>query len=281
MASCGAAPFRSCLKRLIRLSVLFLSSAPAWLAAHPGVDTALAYFSEQIRMLPGQQLPYIQRGNIYSNDGRYAQALADFQQAARLGEPLLVSFDLGVLYYRMGDFATARHYLDAFLDRYPDHQRGLEYRARLLRDAGEYRASVADFTHLFELRERPNPGDFSAVANMLASTGAEGIEQALAIIDQGHRKLGLTPQLQEQAIALELRRDRPDRAILRLRLLEPMLGESPQWKVDMADLLLQVGEPEQATALLDAAESQLDRLRRTPARLQIVEKIARMRQLPE
>lgn len=267
------------MKPIISLLCLFTLLAPTVLVAHPGADAALAHFNEQIRAHPGDPSLYLQRGTVYSHDGQYPQALEDFQQAARLGERILVSFDLGVLYYRMGEFDTARRYFDEFLQRFPNHTACLEYRARLLRDAGDYPAAVADFRRLFELRERPNPGDYSSAANMLASAGNEGIEQALEILDHGNSKLGITPQLQNQAIEFELRLNRTDRAIQRLRELEPMLGESPEWKVDMADLLLQSGQPGQAATLLDAAASQLATLRKTPARLETAERIDRLREL--
>lgn len=271
-------PIDQCLRPVLTFCCLLALATPAVLVAHPGADAALAYFNQQIREQPAQQLLYIQRGVIYSNDGQYQKALEDFRQAARLGERILVSFDLGVLHYRMGEFAAARHYFDEFLQRFPNHAACLEYRARLLRDAGDYGGAVADFRRLFELRERPNPGDFSSVASMLASAGDDAVEQALAILDQGNSMLGLTPQLQQQAIELELRRGRPDHAIDRLRRLEPLLGESPEWKVDLADLHLAYGDSEYAGRLLAEASRQLAAIRRTPARDELRERIALLQQ---
>jgi predicted Zn-dependent protease len=272
-------------KRLIRLlmkrafvfaCLLFLSAQQA-LFAHPGAHEALQHFSREIKAHPRQQSLYIQRGIAYSNDGQFPQAQADFERAAELGDPALVGFDFGVLYYRMADFDSARRYFDGFLQRYPNHAACLEYRARLLRDAGEYEASVADFRRVFELQQHPNPGHYISTARMLQSGGPDGIEQALEILDQGNKKLGLTPQLQRYAIQLELSRQQPENALQRMRELEPILGDSPDWKVDMGELLLQVRQPEQAAALLEAASQQLDTLRSTPARLQTREKIARLR----
>jgi tetratricopeptide (TPR) repeat protein len=258
---------------LICLIALF---GPQELYAHAGAHELLEHFSRQIEEKPREQSLYIQRGNVYSSEGQYPQAQADFQRAAELGDPILVGFDFGVLFYRMGDFATARRYFDGFLRRFPNHARCLEYRARLLRDSGDSKAAVADFRRVFELQERPNPGHYISAAKMLQSTGTDGIDQALVIIDQGNTKLGITPQLQHYAIQLELRRKRPDKAVERMRGLQPMLGESPDWKVGMGELMLQVGQPEQAGALLDAALLQLDTLRKTPARLELREKIHRL-----
>lgn len=240
------------------------------LRAHPGVEEALRYYDRQIEQSPRDQALYAQRGVVYSNDGQYEKAMADFRRAAELGDPLLVSFDLGVLHYRMGDFAAARRYFDAWLQRFPDHAACLEYRARLLRDAGDHDGAIADFRRVFVLQSRPNPGDYISVAEMLESRGDAGVAEALDVLDQGNAKLGVTPQIQRKAIALELRRKQPGRAIERMRSLEPMLGESPDWKVEMGELMLAAGRRDEAQACFRQAVDQLGGLRPTPARQQLM-----------
>ncbi len=262
---------------VIAPACLIFTLVSGGLYAHPAAHEALAHFSRQLDERPRDQSLYIQRGIVYSNDGQYPQAQADFQRAAELGDPVLVAFDFGVLEYRRGSLDIARRHFDAFLGRFPNHVPCLEYRARVLRDAGDYEAAVADFRRVFELHDQPNPGHFISTAQMLQSRDQQGIAQALAILDQGNQQLGLTPQLQRYAIQLELRRNQPDNAVARMLELESMLGASPDWKVDMAGLVLRVGKPEQAIALLDEASLQLDTLRSTPARLQLRERIDLMR----
>jgi len=191
-------------------------------------------------------------------------------RAAELGDPVLVSFDLGVLHYRMGDFAAARRYFDAWLQRFPNHAACLEYRARLLRDAGDHDGAIADFRRVFALQSRPNPGDYISVAEMFESRGDAGVAEALEVLDQGIAKLGVTPQIQRKAVALELRRKQPGRAIERMRALEPMLGESPDWKVEMGELMLAAGRREEAQIYFRRAADQLGGLRPTPARQQLM-----------
>ena len=62
-----------------------------------------------------------------------------------------------------------------------------------------------------------------------------------------------------------------------MRALQPALGQSPEWKVEMGELLLKVGNREQAEAMLDAASGQLIKLRKTPARLETLAKINTLR----
>ena len=247
--------------------LLFLWS-PAGLA-HPGAHEALEHFGKQIQINPLQQSLYIQRGIVYSNDGQYQQAQLDFERAAKLGDSVLVSFDFGVLYYRMADFGRAKKYFDQFLVRFPDHAACLEYRARSSRDSGDFNSAIADFRRVFKLQENPNPGHYISAAQMLRTMPPDGTEQALAILDQANEKLGMTPQIQKYAITLELQKKRPEKAIERMLALEPILGAGPEWKVGLAELLLVTGKEREANELLDTASLQLDNLRRTPAREQL------------
>jgi Tfp pilus assembly protein PilF len=261
--------------RLLALLVLFLCTP---VLAHPGASASIDHYSHEIERNPRDQAPYIRRGIAYSNDGQYDKALADFEQAKTLDEPVVVSFDLGVLHYRRGEYETARAYFDEYLEAFPDHAACLEYRARLARDMGDTEAAVADFQRVFGLQQRPNPGHYISVAEMLESSGPAGIDRALQVLDGGNEKLGLTPQLQQHAIQLELRRGRTDLAIARLQTLEPMLGESPDWKVQMAELQLQAGDKDAANKLLEAADQQLATLRKTPARITLQARIDELNQ---
>lgn len=261
---------------LIPLLLSIVCPHPAGFA-HPGASSTIEHFSHAIEHKPDDQALYMRRGIAYSNDGQFDKALADFERAKKLGEPVVVSFDLGVLHYRRRNPQIAKDYFDEYLDVFPVHLGCLEYRARLLRDMGEYEASVADFRKLFELQHRPNPGHYLSVVTMLvASDAEEGVVLSLKLLDSGIDKLGLIPQLQKRAIQLEVDRGRTDLAIKRLETLKPVLGRSPDWKVDMAVLQLQLGKKEAARSLLNKASSQLDDLRRTPARIALRKRINKM-----
>lgn len=255
------------------LTPLSLALLPAAMA-HPGASAAIDHFNHQIEHNPQDQALHIQRGIAYSSDGQYDKALADLERAKRLGNPLAVKFDLGVLHYRRGELKTAKVYFDEYLAAFPNHSACLEYRARLLRDMGDRDGAVKDFLRVFELQKNPNPGHYISVADMLEASGDGGHERALAALDSGIEKLGLAPQLQQYAIRLELARNRTDLAIQRQQTLEPALGKSPDWKVEMAELLLQNNQQDLARTLLKEASIQLDTLRKTPARQALRERIA-------
>ena len=245
--------------------------------AHPGAHAKLAYLNHQMSKQPDDQLLYIQRGATYSNVGQLERALADFRRAETLGNPLAVAFELGVLHYRQGKFDQARGYFDRCLQHSPQHISALQYRARLLRDAGDHKASLADYKALFALQDEGDPGNYIAAAKMFAAQNDAGLLAAIDLLDQGMQQLGLIPSLQRYAIKLELRRRQAANAIARLASLKPMLGTSPDWKADMGELLLLAGNTTQARELIDAAAAQLTTLRKTPARQKLLKKIQRLR----
>ena len=233
--------------------------------AHPGQHEQLARATRAIEHNPEQQALYIQRGMIFSRGGQFDQARADFARAEQLGPAVAVAFELGVLHYRSGEYSHAIDYLDSYIEQFPSAAAAYDYRARARRAADDRVGAVNDLKLYFQLHASPQPGHYLSAAAMLQEMGET--EAALGTLDQGLDKLGLTPQLQRQAVQLELARRQPDKAITRLETLRTALKESPGWKLEMAELLLAAGRDEAAVELLLAVESELDELRPTPARM--------------
>jgi predicted Zn-dependent protease len=248
---------------LLALSVAWLQVGPA--LAHPTEAHRIETLTEAIRAHPDEQDLYIRRGRSYANDGRLDLALTDLRKAESLGDPALAAYDLGIVLYRKGSLVEARQAFTLCLERFPNHAPALEYRARVARDAGDPAAALADFDAYFALQERPNPGDYVSAARLLEE-GEAGSDAALRMLDRGMERLGVIAQLQRPAIDLERRRGRVDSAIDRLMTLEPALGRSPDWKVDMAELLLASGRRDEALTRIGEASRQLDGLRQTAAR---------------
>jgi tetratricopeptide (TPR) repeat protein len=256
-----------CLRRCLCLLAPLLMVWGSTALAHPGQHDQLQQVNRHLEQAPTDQDLYVQRGIIYSEGGQYDAALADLLHARTLGEPVLVAFQLGVLHYRTGDFEAARNYLQQYLERFPNYPPAYDYLARIARDNGDYDLAVAQLQTYFRLQDSPNPGLYLAAARMLEEQ--RRYEQALAILDQGQATLGVVPQLQRQAIALERARGQPELALARLQSLGPMLGESPAWRLDMAELQLEIGHRERAAAMIQSAREALAQQRPTPARLEL------------
>ncbi len=250
--------------RLAAISLLLVPAGPA--GSHPSALERIERLDAAIRAHPEDPANYVRRGQVERDLGRFERARRDFEQAERLGDPILVAYDRGVLLHRMGELAQARRALDAFLARFPRHPQALEARAQVARDQGDSATSLADYRAYFAVHASPHPGDYVSAAKMLASAPDGGVESALTMLDEGMVRLGQTPQLQRPAIELERRRGRDDLALARLESLATSLGESAEWKVDRAEALLRVARIADASSQLEAAKLQLDRLAATRAR---------------
>lgn len=241
----------------------------------------VAELSERIRKEPSDQALFLERGIAYSSDGKVELAFADFRKAEALGEPDFVAFDLGVLFYRTGEFAAARAALTRCLARFPAHALALDYRARAAREAGDSPAALADFEALFALVQGVNPGHYVSAADLLLALPGEGAPAALAVLDRGMHQLGVIPQLQQRAIALERERGTFGAALLRHDTLAEQFARSPDWRATRAELLFAVGRHTEARSELNTAAAALAELRATPARAELAAKIARLAQTPE
>jgi len=266
------------MRRLALLLALVLVGLPTSAAAHPGSSVQIDIQTKRIEAQPDAQLPYIARGAIYSHDGAYELALADFRKAETLGEPFLVAYELGLLHRRMGKFEMALQYLDTFLEHVPAAPPALEQRAHVLAELERTDEAVATFEQLFGVQPRPNPGLYIAAAKLLAAKGQAGIEPALALLDRGMERQGILPQLQQYAVELELAGGHEARALARLESLGPVLGEGPYWKVDMGELLLKQGKTAEARRYLSDASNQLTTLRPTRARQELAQRIEQIQE---
>ena len=254
------------------LAILALAGALAVSAlalAHQGMHETIERLTHEISEHPTDARLYHERGVAYMNDGKLEPARADLQRAAELGDPAAVAYDLGVLFYRAGEYAQARESLTAHLAQSPGDPRAFDYRARAAREAGDVRAAIADFEALFASASGVNPGHYVSAAELVAKLEDGGIASALALLDAGIAKLGVIPQLQRPAIAFERERGDLSAALRRLETLAVPLGRNPEWRIERAELLHALRREDESRAELEDAARALDAAKPTPARAEL------------
>jgi tetratricopeptide (TPR) repeat protein len=246
-------------------------------AADAVVDERIHMLSERIENDPGNQELRLQRSLAYVENNQAKLALADIRTAETVGDPVAAAFTHGVVLYQAGDYASARVYFDRYLQAYPLHRATLEYRARLLRDTGENRLALADYENLITLSDSLDPGYYLATARLMAGLPERGVAQALAVLDSRMAQLGPITSLQRYAIELEKNRGNFQRAIERLASLDQKLRATPQWQVQIAELLLLAGKSEEAQPYLIVAKGQLQNGRR-PIDQELLQTIHRLQE---
>jgi len=250
--------------RLMLAALLLVGAAGA--SADPARKERIAALGAQIAAAPGDASLYLQRSLIYSAVQLGDLARADVARAEQLGNPADAAYARGILEYREGDFAAARRSFDRYLAAHPSATAAQEYRFRLSRDAGDYVAAMADYRHLVEAGVALAPGHHLAAAHMVqALLPAAGPEAALALLDARMAQLGAISVLQRAAIDLERQRGNYAGALARMAQLEEPLRATPEWQLDVTELLIADGRPGEALPYLELAAEQLDTLRHTTA----------------
>ena len=264
-------------QRLILSACLALSLFAGNTFADVATEARIRLLGENIAAHPEQQLLYIQQAVAYSDNQQPQRALEVLATARPLGPAVNTAYARGIVLYRMAEFVEARSSFDEYLAAYPDHRGSLEYRARLLRDSGDFEAAIKDYEHLFRINPSANPGHYLSVARMMATLPGAGDDAALALLDEKMAQSGVLSQLQRYAIELERNRGNYQAAITRLGTLDEALRATPQWQVEVAELTILDGEFAQAQPLLDVAEQQLGSLRTNGARIELQAKIDSLR----
>lgn len=248
--------------------------------AHPGDEHLVDRLNRQIATDPDSQQALIRRGLLFVRAKKFELAMADFSHAQELGDATIVFLPLGILYYDAGKFEQAAEQLDRCLERYPDNIIALEMRAKTAREMGLSSLAFKFFKTFLKQSPYANPGHYLAAAEVaLVATADEqaNADAALSIIDAGIDRLGVTPQLQLFAIDLDLKRKRFDAAIARQQSLAISTGESPQWHLQMATLLIKSGRSIEATLELKAANDKIKQRRRTEALIQLEKQAEQLR----
>lgn len=220
-------------------------------------NNRIQVLTQQIENDPANQELRLQRSLAYLENNQLKLALADIHAAETAGDPVAAAFTHGVVLYQTDDYASARPYFDRYLQAYPKNLATLEYRARLLRGTGENRLALADYESLIELSDALDPGYYLAAARLMAGLPDRGVTEALALLDARMAQLGPLTPLQRYAIELERSRGNFPGAIARMAGLDQRLRATPQWQVEIAELLLLAGQPEEALPYLNVAQEQL------------------------
>jgi tetratricopeptide (TPR) repeat protein len=238
---------------LLALSLAYAGPA----RADAAVAERIRALSQRIEQAPDNQALRLQRALTYLDNYQMELALADIQVAEAVGEPVEAAFTHGILLYKTGDYAAARPYFDRYLQAYPLHRGALEYRARLLRDIGENREALADHEALIALSDSLDPGYYRTTARLMAGQPDRGVDEALALLDTRMAQIGPLSTLQRYAVELESNRGNYQGAIERMAGMDQRLKATPQWQVEVAELMLQDGQLEEARSYLAVAEEQL------------------------
>ena len=259
------------LGRSVTLSIalaLALACPPAP-EAHSDLDEQIAAVTARIEREPRRADLHLKRGELHRAHRDWTLALADYDRAAAL-DPDLAAVDLARATLVLDDDRpqAALAAADRFLARRPDHAEGRALRARILTRLGRPREAAEDWARAIAASPRPRPEHYLERARALAADDRR-IDEALAALDDGLRRLGSIVTLELAAMELELSRARYDAALARVDRLAAASARKEQWLLQRGEILERAGRPAEAreafAAALNAVESLPAARRRTRA----------------
>jgi predicted Zn-dependent protease len=249
--------------------------------AHPGDHRSIEELDRLLIDSPIEPSLLIARAALHTRTGQWDQAERDLLLAMDASNETTVAFELANLYYHAGAFKKSLVYIDHYINANPQYAPAFLLRARTAQAYQHNDTAISSYRTYLTIAQNPQPGDYLAAAELLASTGTEGIVSAIEVLDAGINKLGLNPQLQRYAMQLELKRSQNENAISRWRSLEYQLGETPGFQITLARLLFLSNRFNEATQVAAQAKARLSSLRRSPARDSLARKLSALEKLLE
>lgn len=253
------------MKYLIATSLLLAAFISASAAAHPDDLKSIQALDELLAKNPTEPSLLITRGSLYTHSGQWDKAEKDLLLAAKLGEKANVAFELAKLYFHTGAFSKSLLYVKQYLDINPDYTTALLLQARIAEAAQHNEIAIKSYRTYLEKTANPHPGDYLASAQLLSKIDRNGITRAIKVLDAGISKIGLNPQLQRYAMKLELDRGEELNAMNRWYSLKHQLGDTPQYKITLVQLLILTHKIEEAKQITHLLRNQLSELKKTPA----------------
>ena len=250
---------------IILAVLVVLLSAPA--QGHDGLREQITVLTAQLTREPSRADLYLRRGELHRAGGDLADARADLERAAQLdaaqpGLPLAWARLQLDEHHPADAVASATRALVA----QPSSTTALRLRAQAYVQLHQRDRAVADLTRVIE--RAPEPDTVLERARLLQEEPAE-LDEALAGVEQGLRRIGPVVTLQLEAIELERRLRRFDAALRRIDAITAQAPRREQWLARRGALLEEAQRTADALAAyhsaLDAANALPSHARNTRA----------------
>ncbi len=248
---------RATIAAILTVVVALLLGAPV--QGHDGLREQITALTAQMTRQPSRADLYLRRGDLHRAAGDLADARADLDHAATLdatqpGLPLAWA-RLQLDERRPSDaVASATRALAA----QPSNTAALRLRAQAYVQLHQREQAVADLTRVIELA--PVPDTVLERARLLEEEPAD-LDEALAGIEDGLRRIGPVVTLQLEAIDLERRLRRFDAA---LRRIDAVTAQAPRKEAWLARRGALLEDAHRTTDALAAYRSALDAVNTLP-----------------
>ena len=209
-----------------------------------------------------------------------AEAASALLRSVKAAEPDIdIAFYEGSLFYEQGEYLAAQKHFSKALRTDPNSFWSLYYRAHSAAALNDLALAISDYRRLLSLRSDLAPGYYLTLVGWFAESGSEYLSEAITVLDDRMADVGNLSVLLERATMLEVEIGNLTAAIDRYALFDSRIRATPEWKMDLAKVLITAGRHGEARAYIAVAREQLYELRPTPARRDTAEELKVLDQL--
>lgn len=235
---------------------VLVGAQTASVAAHATFEEHSHHVDGELARYPNDPQLRIKRGDLLRLEGRYQEALVEYDKAAEL-DPDLASLELarGLLYADAGWYLVGLYHLDRFLEREPRHSHARKTRAKCLEKLGRLRAAADELARAAETSATLSPDLTLDRVRLLRQL--RDFDEALVVLDEARGRMGPLVTIEQAAVEIQIERGAVDAALERLDSLAEASAHSERWLARKGQILEETGRDAEAMAAWSAARAAL------------------------
>ncbi len=234
---------------------------PHILCAHGNLHKEIEALSAKIEVFPRNVDLWLERADLSRQHRDYDGALRDLVCARELDSKAVeYDFLLGRLMAQARWHKSALFHLNRFIEKNPGDVVALLLRAKALYVTFEIFGACRDYDAAIPMLKSPQPGHFLEQARAHASHSKTGPKVAIRRLEEGMRRIGAVPTLQEAALQYELRLRDFTGALARV---DQLLSEAPRrerWLIQKGQILLRAERVAEARVVFNNVVALVDAL---------------------
>ncbi len=252
--------------KVFGLAALILSLAAALpvMAAEDDLAEAMEAVNQQLAANPNDPQLLVQRSRLYTQGSQYDLAVADLNQADRLGGLPTLQYEKAQLFLTAGWYETGLEHANRHLAANANDQQAYLVRARLLTKLNRLPEAANDYMAV--MKRAPDAASVEIyVEGAKAITTEDGahLNQALKMLELGISKVGPIVTLQSAALEAEVRQNNWDAALARVEKISAQMPRKDTWIAKKGDILVKAGRYDEARKAYQEALTAIEKL--TPA----------------
>src|SRR6185503_14144050 len=186
------------------------------LLAEDDVQEAIESVNRELAASPRDPSLLIRRSRLYQQKRMFDQAVAHLNEAGRLGAAKELEREKAELFLAAGWYETGVEHANNSVTQNPNDPAGYIVRARLNTKLDKIKEAGADYAAAIEKSKEARLELYIEHAQAISTEDGAYLDQALATLENGIKRIGSVITLESAALEVELRQRNYDAALSRV-----------------------------------------------------------------